>query len=325
MAVEFFFLLSGLLMSKSIAKLSADSPQQSMKDLLNETQVFILRKFKSFYPELLVALCFCCVFFLIARDFSWRSACSEFPKTFLGDVCLLKMTGLITPYDYVNSVVWYLSSMLIGMSLLYPLIKRIGVSLTLFILAACMTGATLHAFGRITLPFHHLGWTLQGNVRGFSEMAMGACAYPLAAKLAAFPLRRWCKWGLTGIKILLLFIALILLRNGRPEYDGLFIALSWLLLIIVFSGQDADCPLYNNAVFLWLGKLSLPLFLCHRAYVLHLPTLLPAGSGKLVYACSAFALSLPTALIVMYTAQAFRNYCANPERLRRLFVNDTVR
>lgn len=307
-------------MARTIYKRNLQNTSPTSSALLQETQVFLLHKIKAFYPELLLSLLFNISFFWIATDFSLQRVIRELPFTLVGDALLLKMTGIVTPIDQINSVIWYLSSMLIGLSVLYPLVRRLGVSLSLFILSLCLLGAMLHFSGKLSRPFHPIGWTLQGNLRAFSEMAIGACLLPVSERLANVNLRSWCRWGLSVFKIILIALLIFLQHRQIPQYESLFLTAAGLLLVIIFSRQDADSRAYDNALFLWLGKLSLPLFLCHRAYVLHLPQILPKDCSKLTYATCALSLSLMTALLVMYAAHLFRVRLVETGHFKRCFI-----
>lgn len=313
--VEFFFLVSGYLMMQSISRLpSAES--LSLPQLLRETQLFVCRKVKGFYVELTLALLIGVAFYVGIEHDSLMKVVNVFLKTFFSDFCLLKETGILDLNDRVNGPVWYLSSMVLAMLFLYPLIRKIGVNLTLFAIFACMIGFCYACTECLNNPYAVLGFTLKGNLRAFAEMGLGACAYPLARSLAILPLRMWVRCGFSLFTWSSLALLLFLTRQADIPVDYLFVYLTWLVLIIVFSGQCIESNFYQNPLCMWLGRLSLPLYLSHRFYTLHIAKVLSAEADFRLYVAAVFMASLPTALVVMYGAEYIRSRATNGAFLR---------
>lgn len=304
-AVEFFFLVSGYLMMRSVSRMPS-AEKMSLMQLFRDTQTFVFHKIKAFYVELLLALAIGVVFYALVPHGSCVFYVQNVLKTFFSDALLLKETGIVGLGDAVNGPVWYLSSMVLGLLFLYPLVRKIGVSLTLFALCSCVIGYCYLTTKVLPNPYALVGFTLKGNLRAFAELGLGACSYPLAERLAAVRLKTWVRCLLSAVKWGSLALLFALMYRADSSMDFLFVYLTWGVLIVIFSRQDADSMLYQGPVFLWLGRFSLPLYLSHRYYTLHLRKLLPPTTSDAVFLCILFAVSVGTALVVMYGAAYLR-------------------
>ena len=138
LAVEFFFLVSGYLMMGSIEKrklidataagtagnLNADGSKAAKAggtSIGTETAQFLWRKVRSLLPEYLIAWGIGFAFVVVAEQMHaggiWRAF-----RSYFFELTLLKMTGLFD--GGINGVMWYVSSMLLCMAILYPLFRK---------------------------------------------------------------------------------------------------------------------------------------------------------------------------------------------------------
>ena len=118
LAVEFYFLVSGYLMMAGIQKM-----KERPVSLGAETGAFLLKKYKSFCPEIIISY----IFAFAVTYIGGKTGFFKLLATSFSDVLLLGMTGLrIKP---VNGAIWYLSSMLLAMAILYPLVRKFGKNL----------------------------------------------------------------------------------------------------------------------------------------------------------------------------------------------------
>ena len=276
LAVEFFFLVSGYLMMASIDRISArKAPGQ---DLGRETLDFLRRKAKAVFPDLLIAWVIALVFTKIAKNKSLLGMAALAVDSFF-ELTLLKMSGL---YSFsLNGVTWYISSMLLCMAILYPLIrkypdkmKHIGLPLiTLFAL-----GYLAGEYGAPRDPMKWIGFTRKGNLRAIAEISLGAITYQTvksAGKVEFTTLGKIlitaAEWGAYLILILYMYFA------KASERDYFFILVMAVAVGLSFSHKGIDADLFDNPVSIWLGKWSLPLYLGHTFYSYHLNRILPAS------------------------------------------------
>ena len=97
-----------------------------------------------------------------------------------GEGSLLFMAGIGS--TTFNAVMWYLSSMLISMAILYPLIRKYPDNMTKIILPVAvilMLGYLYQNYGTLRSPTQWIGFTYKGNIRAISEISMGVIGYEI--------------------------------------------------------------------------------------------------------------------------------------------------
>lgn len=290
-AVEFFFLVSGYLMMASIARMAEKNPQG--KNLGKETLTFVAKKAKSVYPGLLIAWLIAVCFVAYARE---KELAAVAVDSFF-EMTLLKMSGL--PSISVNGVVWYISSMLIGMAILYPLIRRhpgFMKHVGLLLIALLGLGYLAGNFGAPRDPLKWVEFTKKGNIRAISELALGALTYVAVQRCrkveltwAGKTLASLAEWALYAAAIAYMYFE----KAGKFDYFALL-----LLTVAVglsFSHKGIDAKLFDNVFFAWLGKYSFYLFLGHTFIAQNLNYILPEGYSNdkkmMIYLSCALATS----------------------------------
>lgn len=286
LAVEFFFIVSGYLLMASISRL----PDRTLP-LGIETGKFMWRKIKGLYPEVAVAFVMGFVLDLLfkGRGF-WELWTMSFHNLFL-----LKMTGvgMVT----INAQTWYLSSMLLCMFILFPLIRKhpqmmanvvlplVGL---LFLGYLCINKTHPRDPSAIWKEF-----TYKGNIRAMAELSIGVSLYPLAQRLKQIKL--------STLSRILLFLAewgcyavvFLYMRNSlASRLDYYYIAIFAVAILLSFSQQGIDANWYQFGIFSFLGKFSLALYLSHHCWAIHMKNLFPALSNNrrfAVYLVISFA------------------------------------
>lgn len=186
LAVEFFFIVSGYLMMASIEKIQKVNPCPDA--LGKETAGFLLRKVKGLYPEIIIAWLLGFGFIQAVSGSGLRKICEEFLLRFW-EMFLLSMTGI--GKTGTNGVVWYISSMLLCMALLYPLIRKWpDMMLNLAVPAAMFLsfGYLFQTFGEPRNPQMWIGFMYKGTLRGFAEICLGIICYRVAKWYKDVPL-----------------------------------------------------------------------------------------------------------------------------------------
>lgn len=221
LAVEFFFLVSGYLLMAHIGKVQKrtgsaaggvttscvrheNGEQQGTEQtscsrqnggrragengqgLGAETAAFLRGKVRAFLPEFVFSLLI--GFLFVARVEHWggRKIWGQIVHGF-GEYTLLKMSGL--DQGGIDGVVWYLSAMLLGMALLYPLIRRhyegmrhlgLGLITVLIFGFLCQTSGTPRD------PTRWMGFAYRGLLRCIAELSLGGVCYGCTKRLQAF-------------------------------------------------------------------------------------------------------------------------------------------
>lgn len=322
LAVEFFFLVSGYLMMASIERRGKNADA-----VVLDTFRFIKKKWCGFYPEVLVAWFIAFGVTVYASHAGIREIISRFTSGFL-EGFLLFSTGLVG--TSVNPATWYMSSMLLGMLILYPLIRKYPKAMKYYFmpLAAILLWGWMCAEDRNTRnPTYWMGLTYKGNIRALCELQMGAVLYCINQKIKNVNFTKLGKivlsvveWGSYISAILYMYF------RTASKKDIFFITLMCIAILITFSGKAYYFKgKIAGKLFTLLGKFSFPLFLSHHAYTLQLNNLLPEtftnNQRMAVYLVCAFV----TALVVWGISALLRK---NSSRIlqagKRLFLEKTA-
>ncbi len=319
LAVEFFLFVSGYLLLVSVEKRKT----KMAASLGRETMHFILHKLRGFYPEFLIA-------WLIGFGFVGAVQHKTLPQlwtAFLEDfweLTLVKMSGLFQ--HGIDGAMWYLSAMLLAMAILYPLICRKQEMMTHLVcplLALFLYGYLCRAQGHPRDPVVWLGFFYKGFVRTVAGLCTG-----VVIRVAVKHVQKAAPMGLTGIGngvagvfqagIVILCIRYMALR--RPSrYDYFYMFLLMLLVLLTFAGMGIRL---KGSAGLFLGHLSLPLYLGHLYFAQHINEI-PALAGRSggIRMAVYLILSVGNALVIMGLAGFWRKRRAAVKRFcKRIMV-----
>lgn len=264
--VEFFFLVSGYLMMASIDKMN-NRPIVSLGD---ETLAYLKRKIASFYPELLLAFGMAFAVQSAAKKLDLigmiKLACNSFFEIFL-----LSHSGI--GGAHIIGPVWYLSTMILVMAILYPLIRKYQDTMTKIILpllAIFILAFIVKNYNHFRTPGKWIFWGYKGFFRGAGELCLGTVLYWAAQWLKTFRFKPLMKVLLSLIKWVCWLVVIIYMTKETLKYDAFCLALMAIAITIAFSQKAIESDLYPNKVFLLLGRFSLPLYLCHSCYANYL-------------------------------------------------------
>ncbi len=252
-AVEFFFITSGFLFAKSLAKY----PYQ--KDtFLKDSTLFMKRKFLSFFPYHLFFFIACFLYVVFDQHLGIRTGFSFFCST-IPDLLMLQMGGIsglsLLRYE------WYISAMLIVMFLLTPLAIRYRKAFLYYfcpILFLAITGWLFAQSHSLNVVREWTGLCYEALLRATAELALGCICY------AIWENKFWEKlpkallllieWGIYTI----VFLYSCKLFTGLGDFFALFL----LGIAVPISFTDkASLGFLNNRVVYFLGKISFPIYL----------------------------------------------------------------
>lgn len=282
-----------------------------------ETLHFILHKIRSFLPEFLIAWWIGFILIGVVRQYGVLDYLKAFGNDFW-ELTLVKMSGLFT--HGIDGAMWYLSAMLLGMALLYPLLRMkrdLMTHLVCPLLALFLYGYLCQAEGHPRDPIVWLGLCYKGLVRAVAGLCTGVVicmAVRRIKKLAPAGLTKLGNALAIGTQLLCLILTIRYMAEQEPsEYDYFYMFLLMLLVLISFSGFGLESVLGNSQrlhlLSAFLGKYSLSLYLGHLYFAQHVNELLPEElySGKIrmtVYLAAAFA----NGLLVMGLSALYRRY-----------------
>lgn len=307
LGVEFFFLLSGYLLASSVERKTIKKPALSWNAIHGETLSFICKRFASFFPETFIACLFACLLYFVLCHPSVKEFAPALVGTMFGKTCCLSMSGLFSGGP--NGEVWYLSSLLLLTSLLYPFLRRFGTSPALFFLGWLILGM-LYINGTafdFSGPIEIIG-TYKGNIRGLAEILIGAALFPAAQKLREQKFSSLGTYLLTLIKWFMFIVVLCYAFRAHifGKNVGLAILALCVMIVLSFSEKCNDYALYQHPIALFLGRFSLPLYVSHGFFSHLLRYTLPEEMPRVQIMLIYFACSFTTAYVVMLLAELMR-------------------
>lgn len=307
-AVYFFFLLSGYLAAKSIKRQSVTNPSY-----LSGCASFMKRKILAVHPEVVLSTLTFLVILLLINTPSLHAAISLPIKAFFSDIMFLRMTGVECSVGVGYG--WYISSMLIGLLILYPVIRKWGGNVFLFMGALLFFGYIKISTG-ILMPdrLAALGGTYAGNYMALAGLMLGASL--TAVKFKNPPSHR----KVAVISLLALVVNLSCLNTpisvaDTPHTMDTLCLFSMCVLLLCAANKPSDqkekCSLGRKweSFCVFLGKLSLPLYLIHLSCHTACRAIFPELQGP-VYILLYIGLSLALAYGVMLAAGWLRKKIA---------------
>ena len=311
-AVEFFFVLSGFLMARSIAKKHASGATGG--SIGSETFDFVFKKMCRLWPHVLLS----CSMILCVNVFVGRmtvQAAMLKAWTCISELLFVHMSGFT--YGMINGHLWYLSAMLLAMWTLYPL-ARTKSNLFNFVIAPLMAllliGWLVQANGGVGRPVVRSGFFLNGLVRAFAEVCAGCFCFEVSERLSAN--RRLQKRQGLAILLWSVCVAVALFWMWRNFGGSVF---HLLLLFCVIITLSFSLPVFEMKqggrlyhVCKWLGALSLPIYI-HQNWAIVIggiiyPSIETFGiytKGVLV----VLAILLPFSIVAELTFRGLRMNC----------------
>lgn len=252
--VEFFFIVSGFLAAKSAFK-----NRTAVGSTGNKTFNFILNKIKTILPYHIFAL----VPTFIILYFNSENFIIEFANRFPG-VFFLQRTGM-NNHDLI-SVEWYICSMLIALSIIYPFLLKYFDFTTLVVspvLSSLLIGYLVKTYGAMPSSYSFGKYTYACNIRGFALVLLGCFCYAVCEKIKAANLTKLQKFALIAAENISWIISLYyIVSNINIRYESYVIYFMALGVTLTFT-RDFN-GFYNNSFVYFLGKITLPLYLCQN-------------------------------------------------------------
>lgn len=255
--VEFFFLVSGFLLAKSVF----NKKEQKEESLGKETILFIYKKIKRFFPYILV----CFIGGLIVKTIYSDMTIRDYVLS-IWELFFLRMAGFRT--TVVNGAAWYISAMLLAMLILYPLLRKFKknfIYLGAPIIVIFLAGILNNNYFSLRVPDEWLGFFYKGFIRAFMELSLGCILYLVCEKISKLNFTKFGKILITSIEIIGFLIPFIIFQfiDSATTYDFVVLAIISISIVLAFSEKTLEFKLFNNKVNLYLEKLSLPVYLSH--------------------------------------------------------------
>ncbi len=275
--VEFFFVLSGLLMARHAEKWSKmNGERKDLSLVADETWTFMKGKLRSFYRYYLCAFAVNVIIRSIIINHTVAKTVAMRMLSSLPTITLtfFAINGAKTSY-YIQSS-WFLPAMLMAMFVLYPILLRnyrFGVKNIFPIITLALLGIEYTINHTISTWNKWTGLTYFGILRAASEIAFGGTLYYISTEItgnyefmkrAERPLNRTL---LTLCKVFCYGVALLYAHKigFGLEFDGSFslhaLFFIGIAILLSFSGLGWSIP--DSAFTQYLGKISVPIYVFH--------------------------------------------------------------
>lgn len=305
LGVEFFFLVTGFLMAGSVRKeisggrgqaiplrgpstgkgspafsprelspreLSprAISARDDLRLLPGRTIRFLTHKINSLFPYYLPA----CLLTPLVRLLTGRTLNKEYFLQRIPSLFFLQRLGLGRP---IIGCTWYLSSMLIALAFAYPLCRLFYRAYTHVagpVLCAVILCALVFYTGSLGDIEDWFLFTYKTNFRAFAEISMGAAGFELTRLLSGRTYSPLARVLLSAAAIISLALSAAYICSfaaniwSLPVFLLLFIA-----VVITFSGEGAlsRTGVFSHPFFLYLGSISLPMYVSQTLMRMYVP------------------------------------------------------
>lgn len=255
-AVEFFFIVSGYFMAKSLSKFDS----RSDTNVIKESLVFIKKKYFSFFKYHVFMFIVTVVLWIPYFDFSLKEWLIKLMKA-VPNFFLLKMFGFnSSPWLMAE---WYLSSMMIVMFILAPVMIKHRKLYSCYFAPVLSLALICFVFGKhqtlnTFADKKDIVWL--GNLRAFAEISAGCIVYEVSKTGIIEKLSRKLLIATECICYLVAFTYLFRTLDRTLEPSVLIILTAGITISV---SEKASLAFLNNKFIYFLGKLSLSIYLCH--------------------------------------------------------------
>ena len=265
LSVEFFFLLNGVFLGRTIKK---QGNKNNFQEIMRSDAQYLKRRIRSIFPFFFLATI---IGFAVNVYVFSLSINLELILKLINDFFFLQSFGM--PLISATGVVWYLSSMFFALWVLYPIASKWYSAFTYYvtpIMAMFCMGIMIHTYGTLNVPNEFLfGIICTGFMRSFSMIGLGflcnECSDKIANKLSDD----------RGVLITIIECALYcfiiwymhIWTVAMGGFDELIVFSMFLALSISLSGKSKISEMADNPISRTLGEYSVSLFLSHFYWV----------------------------------------------------------
>lgn len=227
-----------------------------------EGLTYLKHKYMSIFPWHIVAFIITYIIYIITKELTIKGSIKILIKS-IPAIFLVQMTGL--NFGSPNHIEWYLSSMLIAIAIIYPFCKKNYDLFTKYVtpigsllLLGCMIYTTKSLTGV-------MAWKLicyKRTIRAIIEISLGTTAYEISKWLSNKKINNKGKIILTITEFLCFALSIAYIMTTLSKiYEIYILILLFIMISIIFSNQTYGLKYFNNKFCLFLGKISLPIYL----------------------------------------------------------------
>lgn len=295
LGVDFFLLLSGFV----VAFNHGLKPIQSAFS-------YSLSRVRKLYPEFLFAILLMLGLWII------------YDNTFGIKGFIVHLYNTKFQYVFANALyptgiemrsIWFLSYWLIGITVLAATLRKNWLRI---VGALAISFMSWHVYNRGSLFNDPANpewlWSLR-LVKCVSEVIIGALAYDLFRHIKDVNFTKLGKCLLSILEVLVIaFTIFVMARKGRNMLDYEVCMAFVIIIVLAFMNKTFISRLLDNKVSLWLGKMSLPIYLYHLFVVKLVANNWHNSDNKvLIYTGSLVAI-----IILSWVSHLFVEKCFKP-------------
>lgn len=306
-AVEFFFVLSGILMGRKLYELRDDHSQLVGK----ETVSYTFRKIERIFPEALLATLIDIIVITTIANMTLMQCFKYFVDSFWS-ILMVKAIGFYSVG--ANGVLWYITILIIGTVILYFLGRKnydTFVRIVFPLGGLLIIGYIDYSTGMLSGVYQPMGFGFKCFWRGIAEMAIGCSLYEYIIAHKERPVRK----AILVFNTVLLFVCLICLLiyatfNCSREYEfhSLFIII--VVLWLLFTGNNYVSGLFKSRFWGFLGQISLTMYV-NQMFCIRLAEAFIGENNLALYYLFVLILDIVTAIIVTVGMKKVRSSIKN--------------
>ena len=291
--VEFFFIVSGYFFAYSLSKINYRPLNEggNSRDYIR----LMWNKYIGIFPCHLIAF----VLLFAANAYVLRDLSNLKLLDVLPGLLLIQRAGI--SFNCINGVEWYISAMLIAMAIIAPIAVKYGDLYKRYFAPL----SALLIYGWLTHEFHMLAnssaWTAIGYRsvwRAIAGINLGIFAAECVKQLKKHNFSKAERFTAHLVRYTLFaFAALYAMRRGDKKYDALIAFAIFLALVLTFTFAFSSSKLFQNGFVMFLGKLSLPMYLNQYLAIIIVTEVFPNKSHLVTFVLITaidIAVSIPT-------------------------------
>lgn len=256
--VEFYFIISGVFLAKSVEKKISEKHDWTIKDVYST----IIEKYIYYIRYYAIAL-----LLLIVRDLILGERIKGIIFKLLCSIPQFLMLGQLgfnnsdfNSYGYYVSGSWYLSVLFILFCFFFPMMiwnYKVFMNSIVPIMFCLSFSCLLTNYGKVSVAFEPFIVGHAGLLRGVCELCMGCIIYEISKLIRKSTISKMAEIAMYVIIIIFMCINI----NNIMQFSMLFITAVGVLCTLVndLHGQGV----YHN-VFCFLGRISFPLLYLHE-------------------------------------------------------------
>lgn len=259
-ATEFFFLVTGALMNRSLIR--------NNKVTL---WLYIKHKFSKIIPLFYFTSITTLIVKWVCSFQSMKSIVCDVPK-YLFEPLFLRMAGVADQY-YINPVTWYLSALFLATIYLYPLARKYRVICSHWIfplISISLCSFLIKEYGTIvTVSTSYSYFSLDLVKRAIAEVCLGFSLYEVAILVSK---QQWTKMGIMVLRVIEIIGYLSVLAAAVLALDVKYSI--WVIfalgcaITISFSGYGISLNFNKARTRYILAEFSLSVYLSHYSVIL---------------------------------------------------------